>query len=151
MEWAQQVESLMDKQYFDVKREKEQLKADTQKWGDAIIVAVNESAERPENDGLVNIAGINPTGTAGVSSWKGSLDAEDIEQDILPAFKTKLLRNPLYVLKAKDLPKDPDNVGATLAEYMDVLYGAGAFAKYWKEYGGVITQMRYQKSLNEED
>lgn len=149
--WAWQVEAQMNEKHADKKQVQAQLTADTNQWKDSITAAVNASATAPENDGLVNAAYINPTGAAGVRDWDGILDAEDIERDILPTFKADLLRDPLYILTAKDLPKDPKNVGATMAQYFDYLYGAGAFAKYWKKHGGILNESRYKQSLIQED
>ena len=138
MQWAQDVEAKMNQTYAAemavVKAGDEELAT----FNSNVKAELSASATR-DGDGKLNIAWINPVGTAGIRSVTGSLDVEDIEEHYRARPFVEMLVNifkvdPTYKFKWGN-PEFGVETG-TAAEHFDRLYGSGAAAMFWEnKYG----------------
>ena len=138
MEWAQDVEAKMNNTYAEeqavVKASDEELAT----FNSNVAAELSASANR-DGDGKLNIAWINPVGTAAIRSVTGSLDVVDIEEHYKSRPFVEMLVNifkvdPTYKFKWGN-PEFGVETG-TAAEHFDRLYGSGAAAMFWEgKYG----------------
>ena len=150
MEWAQQVEAKMNQTYAEqiaeVNADKEELNA----FNASVKAELSASANRA-GDGKLNIAWINPVGTAAIRSVTGSLDVGDIEEHYRARPFVEMLVNifkvdPTYKFKWGN-PEFGVETG-TAAEHFDRLYGSGAAAMFWEDKYGPNSNMTKSEFVN---
>ncbi len=137
---AQSIESQMRTTHAQLAAEGEARDGAVIEWNSGIKAAMSASATADTDDGVMNIGWWNGVGTADLTSFIGSTGVEAITEHknqypLVGYLVNTMLVDPTYTF---DWGNKQFGVGInqTAAQHFDRVYGAGAFAMYWKRHGG---------------
>jgi hypothetical protein len=149
----------MDANYSELVAERAEEDVAYKEYKLGVNAAIKTSEDSNEGDDKLNIGGaaanyvIDSTiGTSGLTHWSGELPTDIIHSKIRSKMRRDALFNPAreFTLEDAQSPEEELLVGKTNAEMFDLLWGDGAFARYYKEYGPkVIRLSTYKASLTE--
>ena len=156
---SEHVKNVMDANYSELVAERAEEDVAYKEYKLGVNAAIKTSEDSNEGDDKLNIGGaaanyvIDSTiGTSGLTHWSGELPTDIIHSKIRSKMRRDALFNPAreFTLEDAQSPEEELLVGKTNAEMFDLLWGDGAFARYYKEYGPkVIRLSTYKASLTE--
>tara|TARA_R110002153_G_scaffold111737_3_gene253540 strand:- start:505 stop:2466 length:1962 start_codon:yes stop_codon:yes gene_type:complete len=152
------VKNVMDNNYSELVAERAEEETAYKDYKVGVNTAITNSENSNVGDGKLNVGGAavpfadTTIGTSGLTHWSGELPTDVIHNKINPVLRRAALFNPAkeFTLEDAQSPEEELLVGKTNAEMFDLLWGDGAFARYYKEYGPkVIRLSTYKASLTE--
>jgi len=141
--WVAHVEGFMNKQYADSQVASATEKTEITDHQSAIDAAIMKSEEG--GDGMVTAGRFNDIGTTNERTISGDLKVERIKALAHPQVLSQVLNDPTYMMTQEDLTEERWKQWGSVPAYVafDKQFGEGAFARYYRAYGGMRNNKAY--------